>query len=182
MEYKVIDNFLDKKYFDSLVELFTDKSKTHNPHMPWYLQTSVEYPKGHKNWKPPTAKIYYMYHMLYNDNMPRSSHYDKLIPLLRKLETSCLIRVKANFYPNTETLHEYQMHEDDDFLHSACVLSLNTCDGYTKFEDGTKINSVANRIVIFDASKKHCPTTTTNDYARFNININYIQEQFHEMV
>ena len=30
------------------------------------------------------------------------------------------------------------------------IFSLNTCDGYTKFKDGTKVESVANRIVIFD--------------------------------
>ena len=59
MKYKVIDNFLDEEYFDSLVTLFTDKSKTHNPHMPWYFQTSVEHAKTHKNWKPPkNDKIY----------------------------------------------------------------------------------------------------------------------------
>ena len=88
-----------------------------------------------------------------------------------------MLRVKVNLYPNTEILHEHAMHVDTDFPHSGAILSLNTCDGYTKLEDGTKIDSVANRILLFDASEKHCSTTTTNVPARMNININYIQEQ-----
>ena len=45
-----------------------------------------------------------------------------------------------------------------------------------KLEDGTKIDSIANRILLFDSSKKHCSTTTTNTFARINININFILE------
>ena len=69
------------------------------------------------------------------------------------------------------------MHKDYSFSHSGAILSLNTCDGYTKLKDGTKIDSVANRVLLFDASEEHCSTTTTNVSARINININYIQEQ-----
>ena len=90
-----------------------------------------------------------------------------------------MIRIKANLFPNTHTLHEHPMHTDYDYCHSGAVFSLNTCDGYTKLKDGTKIDSVANRILLFDASEEHCSTTTTNVFARININMNYIQEQFH---
>ena len=51
-----------------------------------------------------------------------------------------------------------------------------------KLEDGTKIDSIANRMLIFDGAEKHCSTTTTNVPVRINININYIQEQFHEQI
>ena len=69
------------------------------------------------------------------------------------------------------------MHFDYPFSHSSALLSLNTCDGYTKLKDGTKIDSIANRILLFDPSEEHCSTTTTNIFARINININYIHEQ-----
>ena len=58
------------------------------------------------------------------------------------------------------------MHVDMNYSHSGAILSLNTCDGYTKLKDGTKIDSVANRILLFDASEEHCSTTTTNVPAR----------------
>ena len=76
-------------------------------------------------------------------------------------------------YPNTETLKEHGIHIDYSFPHKAGILSINTCDGYTKLEDGTKIDSVANRMLLFDASNPHNSSTTTNQPVRVNININY---------
>ena len=178
MNHKVIDNFLDEEYFDSLVNLFTDKERPghidQNHDIPWYF-TSKIVDEGDE-----IGKSFYMTHMFYNGHIPFSPLYNELIPLLEKLEVKCLLRIKANLYPNTHTLHEHSMHSDYDFSHSAAILSLNTCDGYTKLRDGTKIDSIANRILLFDASEKHCSTTTTNVPARINININYIHEQFHE--
>ena len=40
-------------------------------------------------------------------------------------------------------------------------------------EDGSKIENVANRILLFDASKPHQTTTCTNDKFRVTINFNY---------
>ena len=172
MKYEVIDNFLDEEYFDKLVTLITDKEKTGNRTMPWFFQSRI----ADIN-KESDSNLFYMIHMFYDGNVPMSPFYDKLIPLLNKLEARCLIRTKINLYPNTEILHEHPMHVDFPYSHSAAILSLNTCDGYTKLKDGTKIDSVANRILLFDSSEEHCSTTTTNVHARINININYIQEQ-----
>jgi len=176
MKYKVIDNFLDEEYFNSLVVLFIDETKEGHNVIPWYLNPAIV--SGNKV----KDKFYYMAHVLYNQNMPRSPYYDNLVPLLEKLGVRCLIRMKANLYPNTEILHEHPIHEDTDFSHTGAILSLNTCDGYTKLKDGTKINSVANRMLLFDPGEKHCGTSTTNVPIRFNININYIQEQSHEQI
>ena len=175
MKHKVIDNFLDEEYFDSLVTLFTDKEKTGNDMMPWFFRTKIN-----SQHNVAEDNLFYMIHMFYDGNVPMSPFYNKLIPLLDKLEARCIIRIKANLYPNTEILHEHPMHTDYNFFHSVAILSLNTCDGYTKLKDGTKIDSVANRVLIFDASKKHCSTTTTNVSARINININFFQEQVHD--
>ena len=64
-------------------------------------------------------------------------------------------------------------HIDFDFSHKGAILYINSCNGYTKLEDGTKIDSVANRILFFDPSTPHCSTTTSDTTARFNINFNY---------
>ena len=172
MKYEVIDNFLDEEYFDSLVTLLTDNDKEGNICLvPWFLQSRIAYENSVED------KIFLLNHMFYEQNAPVSPLYNNIIPLLGKLEVKCLIRVKANLYPNTKILHEHPMHIDYRFKHSAAILSLNTCDGYTKLMDGTKIDSVANRMLLFDASEKHCSTTTTNVLARMNININYMQAQ-----
>ena len=164
MEYEVIDDFLDKEYFDSLVAL-TLKD------MPWFLTNAIAKKDIIED------NIFMLMHMFYINNTPSNPLYDKMVPLLQKLEVKCLLRVKANLYPNTEIVHEHPPHTDYNFSHTGAILSLNTCDGYTKLKDGTKIDSVANRVLIFDASEEHCSTTTTNSFARINININYIQTQ-----
>ena len=167
LEYKVIDNFLDEKYFNDLQTLFIGHT------MSWFAQNRVSNYLD-RDKEDTKNNIFYMTHMFYDGNRPTSNLYEKLVPLLEKLKAICLIRVKANFYPNTTVLHEHPKHIDMDFPNSGAILSLNTCDGYTKLEDGTKINSVANRMLLFDPNTEHCSTTTTNDYARINININYI--------
>ena len=172
MKYEVIDNFLDEEYFDKLLTLFVKEERGEgNLKMPWFFQSIIT---EHKVVK---SNLFYMVHMFYYHNVPKSRFYNELLPLLEKLKVGGLIRIKGNLYPNTEILHEHPMHIDYDFSHSGAILSLNTCDGYTKLKDGTKIDSIANRILLFDSSEEHCSTTTTNVPARFNINMNYIQEQ-----
>jgi len=166
MKYEVIDNFLDKEYFDSLVTFFFDDQ------MPWRILTDfVEKTEIQNN-------CILMWHDIWSGHMPRSPAFDKIFPLLQKLEANHLLRIKANLYPSSETLQEHIMHVDFDYSHCTALFSLNTCDGYTKLKDGTKINSIANRVLLFDASEEHCSTTTTDNFARVNININYLTKQF----
>ena len=165
MKYEVIDNFLDTVYFNKLLTLITDEENTGNNKMPWFFQSG---------FRGSIEDYGYLYHTFYHDQVPQSHLFNELLPLIHKFELKSLLRVKANLYPNTYKLHEHSMHEDYHFSHSSAILSLNTCDGYTKLEDGTKIDSVANRMLFFDGSKQHSGTTTTNDQARININLNYI--------
>ena len=161
MKYEVIDNFLDKEYFDSLQTFFIDE-------MPWFFAAGIS-EEG-----VPEGKLFYMYHMIYQACTPRSVVFDKMHPLLKKLEADHLLRIKVNFYPNTSILKEHDYHIDYQEPHTGALLALNTCDGYTKIrKTGEKYPSVANTLLVFDSSKDHCSTTTTNALGRFNININY---------
>ena len=190
--YEVIDNFLEKEYFEELVNIFINKDRSESPTkhqeradmsvkeraaaLPWFFQTDIMIPEWNKDWLAEN-KLFYMTHVFYEKNAPRSYFYDKLHPFLEKLDARCLIRLKANLFPKAETLHEHPMHIDYEFPHTGAVLSLNTCDGYTKLHDGTKIESVANRLLLFDGSKEHSPTNTTNATVRVNINVNFIKVQ-----
>ena len=81
--------------------------------------------------------------------------------------------MRANLYSNQGKIIEHANHIDYSFKHKGALFSLNTCDGFTVLKDGTKIQSVANRILLFDPSQPHHSSTCTDAKIRCNININY---------
>ena len=100
--------------------------------------------------------------------------------LFQKLESlpknniKCLHKCNIIAYPNTETIKENLMYHDYHWSVNTGILFLNTCDGYVKFQDGTKVNAVENRFVLFDGSKPHCLSSTTNEKLMYTININFL--------
>ena len=90
------------------------------------------------------------------------------------IDIKALVRVKCNLYTRTEKIVQHDMHKDYDYSHTACILGINDCDGFTIFENGDKIESKANRMLIFDGLDKHCSTTCTDKKARININFNFL--------
>ena len=60
-----------------------------------------------------------------------------------------------------------------DYKHCGLIFYLNTNNGFTILDDGTKIESVENRALFFDPSKRHCSTTCTDSIFRSIIIINY---------
>ena len=91
----------------------------------------------------------------------------------KKINPDKLLRIKANFYPHTQTVKEHSSHVDYDFSHAGAVYSLNTCDGYTRIGEEV-VESIENRMVFFDASELHNSTTTSNAKGRININFNFL--------
>ena len=168
-DYKIIDNFLSSDVYKELHDILLpiNEAIPMNKTAPWLCFDSIGTEKGEED-----KMLISFVHMIYA-HQPVSFLHDKLIPHITKLNIKSLIRMKGNMYPRTETQKEHGMHTDFEFPHKAAILSINTCDGYTKLEDGTKIDSVENRMLIFDASKDHCSSTCTDQPVRVNININY---------
>ena len=183
MDVEVIDNFLPEEDFHYL-----NHRIIHNPDFPWFLSMGVSTDDG----DPGDVRLLdtvcdelwntYHVHLVYDQNLPRTTteglyndiagiFWDRL-NYVRDIRS--LIRIKINSYPYTQTVMEHGLHFDYDFSSVAAVYSLNTCNGYTKFKDGTKVDSVANRIVFFDASEYHQSSTTSDQKFRFNINFNYL--------
>ena len=170
MDVNIIDDFLSQEDFEEVRDLIV-----FNWDFDWYFQKEVNYAgtdctKDFWNW--------YGTHMFYNKDSPADDCdilYDKFIPRFKEMGIfRSLMRIKGNFYPHTETLREHAPHIDYEYSHVGALYSLNTCDGFTKLYDGTKVDSVANRILIFDASTLHNSTTTTTSAGRFNINFNFL--------
>jgi hypothetical protein len=162
---QIIDNYLSEERFKEL-----QTNIVWNTDFPWYLNNNVVSGKV----EDPESS-YYATHIVYYNCKPLSNIYEKFIPLINSLPNfRSLLRVKVNFYPRTSELYEHDKHVDYDFEHKGAILSLNTCDGFTRLEDGTIVDSVANRLLLFDSSKPHNSSTTTDPKCRFNININYL--------
>ena len=191
---KIIENFLEEEYFNRLTSLFCSTSTGFT----WFSRCDGTIPNQPIHISDISVNAqplnYFFTHVIYDKYLPCSPHYDLLTPFLVEIEKEeieekklnkdkhqklygmrCLIRIRANYFPNTNTLHEYIPHTDCPYSHTAALLSLNTCDGYTKLVDGTKIDSVANRVVLFDAGMNHYSTTTSDTPARFNVIVNFLQ-------
>ena len=171
---EIVDNFLPQDEFETIEKVVMDYN------FPWCYQDEVAYGGENKD-----NKTFYNTHLIYRDDKPLyPTSLELIYPILRKLGNwnknyllRTLVRVKINSYPNQNKFIEHNWHEDfepNTLPYKACLFSLNTCDGYTKFKDGTKIESVANRAILFDPCISHHSTNTTDQTRRVNININYL--------
>lgn len=117
--------------------------------------------------------------MIYADHRPTSEHFDEVQSIFTKHlpDFVAWIRIKINFYPHTTEIYEHEQHYDCKYSHGAAIFCLNTCDGYTRLGEDTIIESVENRLYLFDGCIKHNSTTTTNAKGRFNFNFNYMKAQ-----
>ena len=173
MDLKIIDNFLSENHFQMLVNNTINRNDGNQ--IQFRIVSNVENVGSGSDdyWS------WYMIHMVYAKDVPQSEIFtnlrDMFVPrFTEEVDFKTMIRIKINAYPHTNIVREHKEHFDYSYAHTGALFSLNTCDGYTKFNDGTKVESVANRIVFFDASKTHQSTTTSNAKLRYNINFNFI--------
>ena len=176
--YEVIDNFVQPKVFDIM------QKKIMNNYFPWFHYDTIV-----REGEDKKDLTFYSMHMLYDNDRPTfPNSFEIMDPVLGELmklddpkfRMNTLIRVKINNYPNQGKFREHTMHTDwpskGGLNRKACLFGINTCDGYTKLDNGkesVKIDSKANRAILFDPTIPHCSTNTTNDTRRVNINFNY---------
>jgi hypothetical protein len=160
MDYDIKDNFLDKDAFKFIEEQLMGS------HFPWFFQPGVVEEGDDGLWT-------YLAHQFFAENRPQSNYMQLLQPLLDSITPKAIIRAKANCYQRSEKIHQHNFHIDGDYDHNLSILSINTCDGFTVLEDGTKIESKRNRLLTINGSKKHASTTCTNTQNRINIGVNY---------
>lgn len=158
-EINVIDNFLPTDEFLALQEFMEGDQ------VAWYRNNGVnDFNDGNRQFT----------HTFYENPNRYSVSFDKVVPVIAKLNPVVLFRVKANLLPKTHEIQEFGFHVD---YHQPCVTSIlyiNTNNGYTLFETGEKIESVENRFVVFPSFVRHAGTTCTDTHDRIVININFI--------
>jgi|TARA_Y100001938_G_scaffold138657_1_gene204490 hypothetical protein len=154
---KIIDNLLEEK---QVLEIEQELVKDT---FPWFYQNCVT----HKD-----IDNYYFTHMFYRDG-EQSRYFNLIIPILKKIKFKKLIRVKGNLYPNINKVLDHPRHVDFNYTTKGALFYLNTNNGPTTVGN-KKIESVRNRLLLFNASQEHNSTTCTDAKIRLNININYL--------
>ena len=158
--HKIIDNFLPPR---NLIKL---QAVINSGEFDWYYVEDIN-----TNVPKDSLASYFVHVAYYQGTASKYIHIFSSI--LERLEIKALIRIKVNLYPRTHALEIHTPHIDENYPHTGAIFYLNTNDGKTILEDGTKVDSVANRVLLFDASTKHSSTSTTDSKSRLNININY---------
>ena len=162
MDYKIIDNALPQEEFENI------RNNILNPHFSWNLSPGIAIDKE----VLPTYASFYFAHIFWDQFFidPQSQLF---APLLKLMNCHSLIRIKANCYPSTPEIISHDNHVDQDYSHKGAIYYLNTNDGLTILEDKVKVESIENRLLVFDSSKQHRSTTCTDEKCRINVAFNF---------
>ena len=156
---QIIDNFLPEEEFKSIQSLIRGGQ------FKWF------YSEGRDT---PDDGSFLMVHMFYQPEIGSSSeHINMWNTFMDKVEAKKCKRIKANLTFKTPTIEPALFHIDYSDMKTA-TFYINTNNGYTEFESGVRVSSVANRVCIFDSNLKHRGTTHTEpDHQRIVVNFNY---------
>ena len=167
---KIKDNLLKRDEFEKIQQFFMSGQ------VPWQYGSILE---EHLRKVDPLDN-YQFSTIMYWDNQPVSPAFKVIYPVLREINMAGLAKVKANCNPRASKVMEHGFHTDVPFKCKTGIFYLNTNDGYTRLEDGTMIESIENRLIIFDSETRHTGTTCTNQTRRLVLNINYFDYVEHE--
>ena len=174
---QVIDNFLPEEQFNEISNLLMGTG------MIWNYNNEVDYPRLNKT-------DFQFTHCFFHSAEGFISPLSYLVkPFIHLLKIKVLIKIKSNLNIKTDIHRESEFHYDHEFVGSrlpdgtltsyTAIYYVNTNNGYTLFKDGNfKVDSIANRLVIFDSSKLHKAVSCTDEKTRVLINFNYFTFEY----
>lgn len=160
---KIIDNFLPQEIFVEIQNMFLSNE------FPWYWCENKIYNIGEED-----LSNYQMVHTFYEYNTTYSQW--RIDPLIQKLNPKALVKIKANLTLGSQYNHFYGYHKDNEWGGDGCktaIYYVNCNNGYTIFKNGDKVESVSNRMVIFNSNNLHTGTSCTDQKRRVVVNFNY---------
>jgi len=169
----IIDNFLAEEEFINLRDTISAQDFPWN-FSPILVQQSEKLSPG------------FFTHPVYGSNVPCSQLYPLFLPILdKKLNVAVSLRIKINLNTRLPEPYISDFHSDVFYFEkdmaakwTTSIFYINTNNGYTELEeDGTKIESVANRLVSFPANTKHRAVTQTDEQRRLVINFYYLKKE-----
>lgn len=166
---RVIDDFLPREDFLRL------RSALEAPSFPW-SRSRILSPRTSTLEESRNRQLVHGFVLNRHGIAYRSPSFQLLAPVLALLAPAEWIKVKANLTPRREAHIEYGLHVDTRRPGaSTAILYLNTNNGYTVFEDGERVASVANRLVLFEAARRHTGASCTDAPYRLVLNLNMVR-------
>lgn len=153
-------NYLDKEKFLIIKSIF-------NNGFPWYYRSYKVVPKD---------KLFQFTHTFVEEHKVTSDFFDKLYPLINKLQPKSIRRIKANLTFKDTKIKKSIFHTD--YMDNAkdlktAIYYINSNNGCTIFKNGKKEKSVENKLITFPVTLEHAGTTHTDTLERIVLNINY---------
>ena len=167
---EVIDNFLPDDEFVLLRELLIGE----NSEFPGYCSPWVDYAGSGLDGEGELHNCQ-MFHWLLRpwDSAPSPFLTQVVGPIVKVLNSSYLYGAKANLQFRSPSVVPMVFHKDVGEVQCRTVVFYVTgTDGPTVFADGTEVQSVANRALVFDSQLLHCSSTHTNSKVRCVVNVN----------
>ena len=169
MSYKIIDNFLNNQFYEKL------SYDIKGEHMPWYYtKIDVDLKKSMNN-----GLFTYSY---YGNHKPLSDKFDEHIrPITESLDVEALILVRANLVLRDVDTIETPYHIDNNCNYATtAILFLTTCNAKTVLKVKGKdipVDSVENRLLLFDSKIQHKVLYHTDVWKRHVINFNFVRNK-----
>ncbi len=164
----VIDDYLDQDVFLSI------RTSVESASFPWERSMILKGPPAHVQ----PADNLQLIHGFYLRNIRAryvSPHFEVVRPIIEKLNPAHLIKAKVNLTSRKDRHIEYGLHVDTRRVGATtAIFYFNSNNGYTLFDDDSKVLSVANRMVIFDSARRHTGASCTDAEHRLVLNINMI--------
>ena len=160
---KVIDDFLPSGNIREIYQVMMGGT------FPWHYNPTIDY-EGQV-----TDKFQFTHSVMNPERGERSEAFGLLYPIIGELNVKHLLRVKANLNVRGDGKNIGEYHNDVTVpTAKTAIYYVNTNNGGTEFANGKRVDSVENRIVIFDSSLKHRGVSCTDEKTRVVVNINYI--------
>ena len=156
---KIIDNFLPEEEFNSIQSLMMGGQFN------WFYTDGLTYDDDGS---------YLKLHMFYQPEVgSNSEHLSMWSNFMNQVGAKQCTRIKANLAFKTPT-HELTLYHTDYNDMKTATFYINTNNGYTEFESGVRVSSVANRVCIFDSNLQHRGVShTEGGHQRIVVNFNY---------
>ena len=172
MNYKILDNALNENSFQDLQKHFFSSD------MNWYYNnTTID---------NEVDESYYFSHWMYKEHQIKSNMFESVYNLFNPiLDLRSIFSIRANLtLKRTDELstswhtdvEPYHLFNGEPVNFKTAIFYLNTNNGSTFLDKNNKykVQAIANRLVVFDASVSHCNQYSSNTKERVVLNFNYV--------